>query len=393
MKLCFISYARNSNLDGRLGRFVEKLRKQLPGYLPHGTKPDELIFFDVKNIENGDDWMGRLAEETRTCKLCLCFYSPPYFTSEYSGREVQVFLQRVKEWNNLPGNALTQARAIIPVVWVPHDPLPPIMNAFQFTSARLPAAYKDEGLFALATRKGRADAYNIVLNELTKQIAATSQTVDLPIGAAIAKFEAVDSAFHTATPLRYGAAALILVEPSERAQPFAPGGMSIDAMIEGVANRCRIGFREVRLVENVEMEILRSIGEREMPVVIASHSALASASNASLVRRVAAALDGSATVMIFSPPLPSAADAAEALRKVSANSLRSWTAAHGSAGLLVATDPATLDSALERRLQSARRELIMADPARRAQDANLEAAAQAQGILLDARPVLTGPGI
>ncbi len=119
MKLCFISYARNSNLDGRLAKFVQRLEKMLPAHLPHGTKPEDIIFFDAQSIENSDEWMTRLADASRLCKVCVCFYSVPYFTSEYSGREVQVFLQRVQSWNQVPANAGRQAKAIIPVIWVP----------------------------------------------------------------------------------------------------------------------------------------------------------------------------------------------------------------------------------------------------------------------------------
>jgi hypothetical protein len=390
-KLCFISYARNSNLDGRLTRFVDKLQKQIPGHLPHGTKAEDVIFFDVRNIENGADWMQRLADAARQCKVCICFYSPPYFTSEYSGREVQVFLQRLHAWSQLPGNAGAQARAIVPVVWVPHDPLPAVLKPFQIGPvANLPPTYTKEGLHALAMRKSRSDAYNAVLNAFAIDIAKILQTLTLPDGAPIAAFDAIASAFHAPGLTRYGAAVMVLATPARRAQPF--GGSSIDTMIETVANRCTVPFREIRVDAKVDSEIKNSIGAREMPVVVADRESVESPNNAGLVKKISAALNESSTVILFDAPLLNTTDAVVKLRAVAAKTFASWKAAAVGTRCLVAADSDTFVAELEKRLKRAKTELIAADPAGKAEDKALQAQAEAQGITTGAQPVLTGPG-
>ena len=347
------------------------------------------MFFDVMNIETGEQWMKRLADATRLCKVCVCFYSPPYFTSEYSGREVQVFLERIQAWSRSPGNAGNQSRAIIPVIWVPHEPLPVVMRQFQY-GANLPTTYVKEGLHALAMRKSRSDAYNAVLNTVAIDIAAILRTLTLPEGAPIASFDAVTSAFHLPTPVRYGAAVMFLTTPAKRAQPFA--GSSLDTMIESVANRCNITFREVKIDATIDAAIAASIAAREMPVLIADRESVGSPHNAALIKRITASLDDSATVMLFDAPLPNAADATVRLRDLASTKFAGWSGGPVIRRCLVSADPATFEAELEKRLKKAKTDLIAADPAGRAEDAGLEAQAEAQGITTGAQPVLAGPG-
>ncbi|MEO8600951.1 MAG: toll/interleukin-1 receptor domain-containing protein [bacterium] len=391
MKLCFISYARNSNLDGRLTKFVEKLQQQLPGHLPHGTKPADVVFFDVMGIENGDEWMLRLAEATRRCRVCVCFYSPPYFTSEYSGREVQVFLQRVHDWKTTnPGR---DVQAIIPVIWRPHHPIPAVLQVFQYAHQGLPPAYVEDGLHSLAMRKGQRDAYNRVLEILSARIAAALQGAPLPDGPPIASFGQVASAFHVApSPTRYGASVILLATPERRMQPFAAAAVSLDVLVERVANRSAVPFREINLGAQTAADVAASQAAREMPVLVADRASLSSPLNQPLVRALAATFDASATVVVFGDPSPNASDAAADLRGLISTAFVPWGSGLGSTSCLVATDPAIFESELERRLTKARHELISADPAGRAQHSGLEAEAAARGISVGSQPVLASPG-
>ena len=389
MELCFISYARSTNLDGRLSKFVEKLRQQLPARLPKSIDKKDVAFFDVSSIENGDEWMTRLSDATRKCKVCLCFYSPPYFTSEYSGREVQVFLERVRQWEQNSGNTNATARAIIPVLWIPHDSLPPKLARYQHDNAKFPRKYAETGLQGLAMRKSGADAYNAVLVELATQIAKTVQVVDLPEGQPIASFDAIESAFHSTAPVRYGAAVVVLVEQARRLQPFDPGGPSLDTMIESIANRCGIPARELKVTKNVSAEITGSIAARELPLLVVDRSSLDSVHNTQIVRDIVATLDDSATIVCLPDPssnLPGAGAYALA-------SLMPWIDSAPESAVLRPGDASSLEAELERRLRRARNDLIAADPAARATDAGLEADAKAKGIAIGARPVLTGPGV
>jgi hypothetical protein len=305
---------------------------------------------------------------------------------------VQVFLQRVQAWSQLPGNAGNQARAIIPVVWVPHDPLPTVLKPFQLgPAAKMPAPYLQEGLHSLAMRKGRSGVYNSVLDILAQDIAAIVKTLTLPDGAPIASFDAIASAFHSPTPNVYGAGGMLLVTPAKRAQPF--GGSSLDTMIEAVANRCKVPFCEIKIDATIDKEIKASIAAREMPVLIADRESVESPNNAPLIQKISAALDGSSTVLLFDAPLPNASDAVMNLRAIASSKFASWAAGTVGTKCLVVADPVTFEAELEKRLKKAKTELIAADPAGKAEDKGLQAQAEAQGISTGAQPVLTGPGV
>ncbi len=241
--------------------------------------------------------------------------------------------------------------------------------------------------------KSRADAYNTVLIELAKQIAATVTAIQLPDGAPIASFDAVASAFHgTTTPVRYGASVMILAAPNERALPFGAGSASLYTMIEEVANRSTLLFRETKLSATAGDEIKKSIAAREMPVLIADRASLESPNNAALVASIAGALNASGTALVFGAAVPTAADAAAQLRAVAAQRLAPWSTGVGATGCVVATDPASFSVGLEKRLHSVRKDLVAADPAARAVQPDLEAGANARGIKLGARLVLSATG-
>ena len=242
--------------------------------------------------------------------------------------------------------------------------------------------------------KSRADAYNTVLIELAKQIAATVTAIQLPDGAPIASFDAVASAFHgTTTPVRYGASVMILAAPNERALPFGAGSASLYTMIEEVANRSTLLFWETKLSATAGDEIKKkSIAAREMPVLIADRASLKSPNNAALVASIAGASTRSGTALVLSRR------AHRRRRRRTASGRRcaaSCSVEHRGGGhrLRRGHQPlASFSVGLERRLHSVRKDLVAADPAARAVQPDLEAGANARGIKLGARLVLSATG-
>ncbi len=388
MELCFISYARNNNLDGHLKKFVEKLKAQLPGHLPHGTQESDVAFFDESSISTGQDWMDRLSSATRNCRVCICFYSLPYFTSEYSGREVQVFLERIRRWEQQPGNAGIVDKGIIPVIWIPHDPIPPALSRFQ-TYGNMPKHYVNEGLHSLAVKTNRRVAYQTVLDELTKLVARTLQTVNLPQGPPILSFDALASAFHDPAPVRYGAAAILLTTPEQRVRPFSASASALDAIILTIAERARIPIREIRLAGDVAADILLSIQGREIPFVVADRDSLNSPLNAPLLAKIADSLDVTSSVVVFGDPSPNAAEAAAGLVSLGNQKFTTWKSLSAANTCVAATDTEMLASEIERRLVRARQDLLASEePQARAEAPSLEAAALASGIPTSSQPIL-----
>ena len=389
-KLCFISYARANNRDRRLQKFIEKLGEQLLGHLPSGTRLDDLTFFDVRDIESGDQWMERLSDAARHSKICICFYSKPYFTSEYGGREVKVFLLRFKKWQEDASNAGKEAKAIIPVIWIP-EKVPTVLDPFQFDDDGFPALYKKEGLLSLALRTSRRDAYNAVLYKLAERIAKTVETLALPDGEPIVRFDQIASAFHeTQMENRYGIAVVALTDATKRSKPFAATETSLPALVERVSNGCRAPFRELPITGDVEREIRGAVQAREMVLLLADQAALDSAANEPLVRKIRSALDSSATALVFSDPLPDAFAAATSMQASADRHFAHPASRCGS--YFVASDPQTLVALLEKRLSQVRAELIRADPPTPAQDAALVSAAASKGISLETKPIVDGPG-
>jgi hypothetical protein len=74
-------------------------------------------FVDRTNIRPGDEWPDALAEALRTTDTMVCLYSPSYFASEYCGKEMQVLLDRRR--NYIRANAGKKPANIIPVYWHP----------------------------------------------------------------------------------------------------------------------------------------------------------------------------------------------------------------------------------------------------------------------------------
>jgi hypothetical protein len=164
-------------------------------------------------------------------------------------------------------------------------------------------------------------------------------------------------------------------------------------MIEAVANRCKVPFREIKIDAAIDKQIKASIAAREMPVLIADRQSVESPNNALLIEKISAALDDSSTVVLFDDPLPNASDAVVSLRALASNKFASWSAGTVGTKLILVADPASFEAELEKRLKKAKTELIAADPAGKAEDKGLQAHAESQGISTGAQPVLTGPGV
>jgi hypothetical protein len=394
MDLCFVSYARNNNHDGRLTRFVEALKKQLLQHLPNNTARDRIAFFDVQAIDTGEQWMQRLAEAARTCKVCVCFYSKPYFTSEYCGREVSVFMQRLRAWEKLAGAAGDKSHGLIPVLWIPEQ-VPADLQPFQVGTAAYPAKYHEEGLLALALRKNRRDAYNTVLDLLARRIAKAAM-VDppLPAGDEIASFDAVGSLFHAQSkPVRYGLAYAVLASPERRKRPFVDTATTLDALVK---TACQHGAetvpaRELTVNAQLPAALAASAAASEMVLIVASEEALLSANNAALVKGLDTAVDATtATVIVLPSAVPPRHP--QVATEMAAGRLPDFARRARVDACLAAADATELTTAVRERVSTMRQALLLAQPAVRATDPALEAAAAAAGIALDTRPVLTGPG-
>jgi TIR domain len=109
-----LSYAHgDAEIDGAPFRtFLDRLNQRVSQLTGKG-----LGFVDRTDIRPGQEWPDELAEALRTTETMVCMYSPSYFQSEYCGREMQVFLDRRR--NYIRTNGGKKPANIIPVIWHP----------------------------------------------------------------------------------------------------------------------------------------------------------------------------------------------------------------------------------------------------------------------------------
>src|SRR5947209_4137158 len=98
-EVAFVSYSKeNAKYDTYLRDFIAKLRIDLHQYCPAVPSPSDALFFDSDNIKTGADWARVISASVRTCKVLVTFCSPHFIRNRFCGKEVHIFLERLKDW-------------------------------------------------------------------------------------------------------------------------------------------------------------------------------------------------------------------------------------------------------------------------------------------------------
>jgi len=158
-----LSYARkDAKVNGVLPdphfeAFISRLNQRVT----HLTGKPGIV--DTTNILAGQDWPDELADALRTAHTLVCLYSPSYFESEYCGKEMQVFLNRRR--NYIHENGGKKPANIIPVLWhsVPRR-IPKTLPKIQYQATKLNS--DRYGAWDLGDRQGNRE-----LIEFADQIA------------------------------------------------------------------------------------------------------------------------------------------------------------------------------------------------------------------------------
>ena len=119
---------------------------------------DEMYFLDTENIELGTTWPDELQTAVTASKLCLAFFYPGYFKSEWCGQEFEFFHRR-----GVP---------IIPVRWLYAPNVPAHVGRIQIANGNLPQDYWDRGLqpmMLMPNDRSRND-YQLCVQSLAKSI-------------------------------------------------------------------------------------------------------------------------------------------------------------------------------------------------------------------------------
>ncbi len=378
----FASYARpDDNRSTRLSQVVKDLTERVRGEL--GARALEgICFFDVSDIQNGQKWETVLAEALRHARVLVCMCSPTYFNSEFCAKEFEVFRLRLAAARQANMNV----SAILPILWQ-ITPLPKAMTEYQYADASLPDAYVEHGLRVLRELKGHRDNYLKAVTSLARAITALVRAPDsLPSLVGPIEFDKLSGAFQNPKPGRYNLAVVVLHDrgPAWELTPFGP---TVARTIEVVASSLGIGWRAL-ITEITDVSLVQQLehakAQHEAVVIITTTGMATAPRWSSHLQSVdGKCLDNCAVVLGIDESA-----GAEAKLRALCPKLTAATAFHEWFDSAEA-----LRERLERAIERVRQALIKADPpAARVEDAPLAADARRDGVPIDVRPSLRGPG-
>ena len=198
--LFFFSYASNSD-SPYLRQFFEELCKEVKERIRWNG---DVGFLDQRNVPLGAPWDNNLREALQTSKVLVCVYAPPYFQSEYCGREWQVFQLRMEQYTKDAKAAghenPTPPSVIKPVIWLPtkEQQLPEPVRSLQYKVDGEDALHNKLGLQLMTRqRTGKFESeYIAFLGSFAQQIVDAAE-IELPPAdlSQYENFESVPNAF------------------------------------------------------------------------------------------------------------------------------------------------------------------------------------------------------
>jgi FxsC-like protein len=191
----FLSYARGDDSDS-IQRFYNDLCRDVRDHagLPRGT---EVGFLDTHSMDLGVAWSGRLMRDLARCGTFIALVSPRYIRSEMCGREWSVFANRLARHTSPGGEP---PAALLPLLWLPPQTLPAVIQEFQYANDLLPAAYGDKGLRQMIRLDRYRNDYLEFVDSLARQIVRTAEAGHVPPMGPPLDFHQVPSVFHPAAP-------------------------------------------------------------------------------------------------------------------------------------------------------------------------------------------------
>jgi FxsC-like protein len=167
----FLSYSwknRGKPLERFFTDLAENVRSRVGGPI------DEVAFRDRVTMEAGTEWPAGLLDAMVTSQVMVYLLSTDYIQSDYCGKELQVFLERVENFRR--ANPGVTPHYIQPVIWVPvmTSALPSRIGIVQPADDGYPQDYATRGLESLAKRRDKT-AYQDFIETLATRIAGAVQ--------------------------------------------------------------------------------------------------------------------------------------------------------------------------------------------------------------------------
>jgi hypothetical protein len=148
-------------------------------------------FIDRTDIQPGDEWPDALGNALMKAQTLVCLYSPSYFLSDYCGKEMQVFLERRR--NYMRTNAGKPPANVIAVAWQPVPRrVPKTLPDFQITNPNLDRDKK--GVWDLGG-PGQSAKLTNVAHQIADSVREAADLTPLPPLPERPRIHAVRSAF------------------------------------------------------------------------------------------------------------------------------------------------------------------------------------------------------
>jgi hypothetical protein len=165
----FTSYACRDVTESKerlFRRFVDTVREIVDGKVV--WDPEMVCFVDRNGIKLGDVWDQTLAEAIGSSQVLVCLVSPHYLNSEWCGRELRLFLDRIEAQ---PAGERRVPR-VFPLIWelTPGRRLPAAISQFQFQEGELPQAYRENGLRQVVYHERFRAAFQKVVEVVSDRI-------------------------------------------------------------------------------------------------------------------------------------------------------------------------------------------------------------------------------
>ena len=347
------------------------------------TRRNLVCFVDHQGIQGGDDWRGTLADVVREAEVLVCLVSPRFVESEWCGREFEVFRRRVQRWRGAPGST---RRFIFPLLWeASAKRVPDVITCLQFHG--FTETSEAGGLRALTTN-GRRPQFNDFVRRLGDLIVDTLDQADrLPTYDPIADYEAVPSAFHLPPPQRFDLAVINTLKKPEAYFGEAGAG-ALANHVDKVGGRLPFAATVIaRKDASADFAVTAARLQHPPQIGVAIVDALADPTDPLLdsLNGFAALEPGVIVLHAEGQPPPVLSDwitlfpggpFAKALSQAE----------------VAAASPSELETKLEILATRMRTRLIQASVASKVSNAVLSEAAQKQGVAVDVRPLILGPG-
>lgn len=378
-KVFFASYARIDDEMEELREVMKELIYECKVVM--GGQID--AFFDVNDIENGQDWEQRLGQSLRDLRVLVSMCSPSYVKSPYCAKEFAVFRQRLQE------SAEALQAAILPVIWVPVD-LPATIGAIhQEHDSRMPADYSRTGLRKYSQLVGQADNFKLVLEALARSIKKAHNESPLDPWNKTVKFDQLPNSFDNPKPAPYGVQLIVLDDDHSRWKPAYDN--TIGQLFDQVAASLRKPWQDVQAVPLDPLTQLREAKARRIGVIyIVDSAAVATSPWDEMLADLDRSGETNFAVLIARPKnqMPPDSEKTNELQKL----LPESSAAGTLNDFFPRNDETTCKAVLTHAISALLRRLVKEDEAAPVEAEHIREQAMRDGIEVDRMATLPNPG-